>query len=735
MGHPLRLLIVDAQQPAAELAAHQLTRAGYPCTWRRVETEAEFRSELGFGPDLILSEFALPQYDGLAALAFAAHHAPHVPFIFLSATAGDSHMVQALACGAADYVPKAEITRLVPSVARVLNRSAPGGAPGHHLHHLAAVLQSLSRVRAAALARPSCVAFLDEVCRILEASGRYAYCFVAVREAHSHTVRVVASAGAGAEGRRGARFSVASRESEDTSVVGRVLRSGETVLCPALDAYGGALAECERTAAAGRGSAFVALPLAVGSDAIGTLTVGTAEATWVDEAELLLLQELSRQISDTLVSLPDGDTVRPLALDPLTGLQLRGLFCDRIAERLRGAPVTDGVVVVVFNVERLRDINDVYGRQIGDRLLQRVAERLRDSFGGSADLAHFGAGTFAAVFSERRSGPLQTNDPARAAFSQPFAVAGRNLVTVVRRGLARYPADGADGEGLLRHAEAALETLRARGPAHAPAGAPEPRAREAEERLRLAFARHEFLLYYQPLIERVSGQVIAVEALLRWRDPERGLLSPGAFLQVLERTSLILPVGEWVLGQALHDSGHWQTAGLPRLRMAVNVSSAELGRRDFARDFLRKIQRVADGAYIDIEVDEGSLREAAPRLRQTFRTLRGEGVHIAIDHFGVAAGALRRLDELPVDSVKIDRSFISHLTDRPQSQAQVSGIIAFARSRGLRTVAEGVESVEQLKILDELGCEQSQGYLHSPALGARDLEILIALRSSAAALQ
>jgi diguanylate cyclase (GGDEF)-like protein len=392
--------------------------------------------------------------------------------------------------------------------------------------------------------------------------------------------------------------------------------------------------------------------------------------------------------------------------------------------------------IIVFDVERLCDINDTHGRHIGDRVLQAVAERLKRRFGGSTDLAHFGGGTFAAVFAERRRLPNTAHDTANAVFGQPFAISGRPVPVTIKCGLARYPADGRDAETLVQRAESALEKIRERreAPVHPIliANAIDPGQRLLEQRLRVAVKQQQFFIYYQPLIERVSGRVIAVEALLRWRDPERGLVSPGVFLPTLEHTGLIVPVGEWVLAQAVRDFARWHNLGLPKIRVAVNISPTELGRKDFADYFLDVARQARNTPSIDIEISESTLREEPEHLRQTLKTLRGEGVRIAVDDFGMAHSSLSCLSELPVDSLKIDRSFINRLSYQPQSQAVVSTIIALATAYGLRTVAEGVETIEQLEILDALGCEQSQGYLHSPAVTAEELELLIATRSTAA---
>ena len=729
MEHPLRLLIVDDQEPDAELSALQIARGGFPCTWRRVETEAEFRAELReFSPDLILSDFTLPQYNGLAALELAVSEAPSVPFIFVSGSIGEKRAAEALTRGAADYVSKSDRRRLVLAVARVLGASRPEGATS--VHRLAGVLQILASVRAAATSVHTATALLEEACRIIYGTNQYEYAFIVLMDPHEQTARTVAWTGVGADRGRNARFQVATTELADTSVIGRVLRAAEPVLCLDVGQYTGPLCEQERGAAS-PASAFVSLPLLMGNTSIGALTVGTATHTYISEPELLLLEELARQLSLTLQALPAEGTARYLSpVDPLTLLSKREFFCEHLEHRLRQL-IAEGATptVMVFDIERLRDVNNTHGRHVGDRLLQVIAERLTCRFGSSADLAHFGGGTFVAVFDERVCPSDRAQEGGTTVFGQTFTIGDRPVPVTIKCGTACYPAHGRDAETLLQHAEAALETTRDRGEL---ASQPLPSedvidSRQAglEQRLRLALREEQFLIHYQPVIERLSGRIIAAEALLRWHDPERGLISPGLFLPALEQTGLIVSVGEWVLSRVVCDLARWQTLGVPKIRVAVNISTTELSRKDFARFFLDTVRLARPAPGIDIEIPESALLEDREGVRQTLKTLRGAGVRVVIDDFAMVHPSLTCLAHSPVDSLKIDRSFINQLSCQPQSQVVVSSIVAVARSCGLNTVAEGVETMEQLEIVDALGCEQSQGYLHSAAVPAEQFRVLL----------
>ena len=733
----MRLLIVDDQSDDAELTARQIARGGFPCTWRRVETEQDFRTQLHeFQPQLIISDFTLPHYDGMSALSLAANEAPSIPFIFVSGTIGERRALEALNRGASDYVCKSDLTQLLPAVTRVLTKPCDPpirDAPSEHIRRIAKALEMLSNMRDAAQAAHSRAQLLTQACCLIHQAQLYDYAFIALGNPHTHTAHAVAWAGTGAEHGNRAQFELASKGASDTSAIGRVLRTGEAVLCPNLSEYAGPLSDIERHVAA-PASAFVALPLVIGQKTMGALTVGTAPRVPISDQELLLLEQLAKQIAYSIQALPDEGTIRHLSIvDPLTGLPKRAFFTEHVDHRVRQATDKTSTTVIVFDVERLRDVNAAHGQHAGDRLLRHLAERLRQRFGAGTDLAHFGGGTFAAVFEDRRTRPETAHASSTASFSQRFTVGHLRFEVTIKCGLARYPTHGCDAETLLQHAEGALQRLRERRDAlpYPLIGeeAIDASRRVLEQRVLLATRQQSFSLNYQPVVERVSGQVTAVEALLRWHDDELGLVPPAVFLPVLERTGLIVPVGEWVLTQAAHDLDHWHALGLPPLRVAMNISSVEFNRKGFVADFLQKTRHTVNPAHIDIEISEIDVHHNLKHLRHTLKTLRGEGVRIAIDDFAMTRNALSHLSELPVDSLKIDRSFVNDLTQLPESQAIVSSIIAVARTYGLRTVAEGVESVEQLRILDSLGCEQSQGYLHSPAVSAEQIELIIAGRS------
>jgi diguanylate cyclase (GGDEF)-like protein len=755
MDTQLRLLIVDDHAPDAELEARAVKQAGYDCIWKRVDTEEELRAGLrDFQPNLIFSDFSMPRFDGLSALEVSAAEAPDTPFIFVSGSLGEKRALHALKLGATDCVPKGDLTRLAPAVARALSVSAVRGArsnPAERIRRLSGALQMLSSTRAAAQQIKTRGALLDEVCRVVFASQQYRYTFIALLNPTTHMAHTVSWCGAGSTRGEEAQFPIGDGTRPDESSTAFVLRTGEPNICFDIRQYTGPISASERRGAE-MSRSFVALPLQVEGSTIGVLTVGGIRNAMLGEQELLLLEDLACEVAHALRVLPDDAAVTPHAqLDPLTRLKRREAFCEHLAHMLEKATaVTEPRSVVTFDIERLHEINASFGRHVGDRLLQCVAERLKRRFGGADDLGYFGGGTFAAVFSIQDAlqaaadlRPSETQliphvherqpdeDATTAVFGQPFAIGDFAVPVTVKCGLARFPDDGANPETLLQFAESSLQKLREGGSSltrrlarTASAGAtPHP---ALERQLEQALENEHFELHYQPQVDQRSSQIVAVEALLRWNCPERGLVSPGLFLPTLESSRLIVPMSEWVVARAASDWRRWHDLGLAPIRLAVNVSRAELARKDFATRFLdTSWLHGTSRCWLDIEIPEDALIADLDIAGQTLEMLRAEGTRVVVDDFAMGSASPHRLGELPIDTLKIDRSFVSRLTRNPRSHAVVSSIVSLAGAYGLHTIAEGVETRQQMQILYSLGCQQSQGFLHSPPIPTTELEELL----------
>ncbi len=600
---------------------------------------------------------------------------------------------------------------------------------------LTRALQMLSGINTAVVRIRERTELLGEACRIATSVGGYAAAMVSVLDAGTGKAHPHVWVGVDDAIMRRIEYVVAQSSSQDASITGRVLRTGSTFVCNDV----ATLEEGIVTRAAIQELGFraiVALPLAVDGTAVGVLMLMAREAGSVSERELRVLNEVAANLSFALQYLAKESAVKFLSYyDRLTGLAQHGLFCERLSRylaRLEGDAIQPAIAV--FDIEHLSVINDSSGRHAGDHLLQKIADRLKQAVDSSDQLAYLGAGTFAMVLRNAGSEDealRRLRDHAIELFDAPFEIDGKMLPVTVKSGLACRGPDGTDAKALLQNAEAALRQAKAAGEKYLhhrlDLSSKLAERLALEHRLRTALEKRQYVLYYQPKIDLSSGHVEGVEALLRWRDPERGLISPADFLPVLESTGMIVAVGEWVLHQAAADCRRWRAAGLRPVHVAVNCTPLQLRRHGFVNQVLELLDGWAlDGWGIDIEITESLLVDEASPQVEKLRLLRAAGVRIAIDDFGTGYSSLSRLSLLPVDTLKIDRSFISGLPHDRAAARLVPTIINLARAFELLTVAEGVETPEQLAYLKEAGCDQSQGYLHARPMPAKDLEPLLA---------
>jgi EAL domain-containing protein (putative c-di-GMP-specific phosphodiesterase class I) len=356
---------------------------------------------------------------------------------------------------------------------------------------------------------------------------------------------------------------------------------------------------------------------------------------------------------------------------------------------------------------------------------------LKHHFEDDERIGYLGSGTFLLVLPH-----LETSDENVSAllestvFKEAFSIEGRRIRVSCTVGMARYPVDGEEGSELVHRAEAALKLAKEAGEqalhyeAQMRTGIAERLS--LEHRLRIALDERQFLLHYQPQLSVTTGRIESVEALLRWKDPEEGLILPHRFLPLLESSGLIVRVGEWVLRKAAADCRRWRDMKLGPLRVAVNVSPLQLRRRGFVDQVLECVKGTEGAGYgIDLEITETSLLQDMDGTVRKLRELRAAGVRIAIDDFGTGYSSLGLLSALPVDLLKIDRSFISGLPADRASKALVSSIVGLAFAFDLLTVAEGVETEQQLEMLRTLKCHQSQGFLHCAPVADDQLEPLL----------
>lgn len=756
MADGLRVLIVEDTVAAAELAMlRQLVKGGIPCIHRQVVTEKDFRAALRrFRPHLIVAELVLSEFDGLTALDIARRELPEVPFIFLSRTRGEEHAVEAMRRGAVDYVLKSSPARLVPAALRALRdvserarqRTAEREAAEkeQRLHEqqreriarLTRMLQMQSGINAAVLRIREREDLLREACRLALQVGGYEHAMISLVAPDGRHARPWYRLGVAPDHLDKFNFAISDGTEPDTSLVGRALRTGEitisTDLTKSEPPVAGRLELLERGF-----HSVVALPLTVDGARIGVLSLASRESDLLSDEELRLLQDMIANLSFALQYRQKETAVQYLAYyDPLTGLAKRGLFCERLDKLLRNHVGPEAApTVVAFDVMNLGNVNDSFGRHVGDLLLQRVAERLKHHIDDDERLGYLGGGTFVMLPSQLEvSADNVTTLLENTVFRDVFHIEGRAIRTSFKSGLAHHPLDGEEASMLTQRAEAALKQAKESGEQYLhyqiQMHSDIAERLALEHKLRVALDEKQFLLHYQPQINVATGRIEGVEALLRWHDPGEGLMHPALFLPVLESSGMIVPVGEWVLHEAVKECRRWHAMALGPVRIAVNVSAQQVRRRTFVDNVLAAAgDCVSDGFGVDLEITETGLLHDLEGASRKLRELRAAGMRIAIDDFGTGYSSLGLLSKLPVDILKIDRSFISGLPSDRASGTLVSSIIGLASAFNLVVVAEGVETHGQLEQLRRLKCNYSQGYLHSRPVPAAELERMLAAQT------
>ncbi len=422
--------------------------------------------------------------------------------------------------------------------------------------------------------------------------------------------------------------------------------------------------------------------------------------------------------------------VRELAeFDPLTGLPNRRLLRDRCAQLLAAAEREESEMALVFlDLDHFKRVNDSLGHSLGDELLCAVAQRLATVLRKVDTLARLGGDEFIiALPGVHTSGAAEVACRLLDVCATPFSVGGHDLTITPSMGISLYPVDGRDFETLLRNADVAMYKAKDAGRNAFRFYSSEMNVATLkhllmESSLRRGLGAREFILHYQPLVHSESGVTIGVEALIRWQNPEVGLVQPDQFIHIAEDIGLINPIGDWVLREACRQIRAWQDAGLPPLVVAVNVSPQQFRQAGFV-DTVASALAVSglDARFLELELTERTLMNDAELNLDTLSALNRMGVELSLDDFGTGYSSLAYLKRFPVGKLKIDRSFVRDLEVDPDDRAIASTILSMGRSLRLKVLAEGVETREQYAILCGMGCELVQGYHFSRPLPPEEL--------------
>ncbi|HXG57881.1 MAG TPA: EAL domain-containing protein [Thermoanaerobaculia bacterium] len=416
--------------------------------------------------------------------------------------------------------------------------------------------------------------------------------------------------------------------------------------------------------------------------------------------------------------------------DVLTHLPNRRLFTDRLAQSLTRARRSGKMLAVMFiDLDHFKTINDTLGHTAGDELLLEMSQRLRKCVREDDTVARLGGDEFTIILAElqRPENAAQIAQKVLEAVQVPMTIAGVPIEVSASIGIAIYPDDGSEAETLLRNADSAMYRAKESGRNNYQLCTEDMKARaveriSTEKRLRRALHDHQLMLYYQPQVSLVSGRIIGAEALVRWNDPERGIVEPTAFIPIAEESRLIVPIGEWVLWTACTQMRSWRDQGVAPQRVAVNLSARQFQQHDLV-DMVRRVLQDTriQSSSLELEITETTAMSNGEVTVEVLRALRDIGVGISIDDFGTGYSSLTYLKQFPINAVKIDRAFVRDLATDEGDAAIVAAVIAIARSLHLRVIAEGVETEEQLEFLQRRSCDEAQGFLFSRPVDAAAL--------------
>jgi diguanylate cyclase (GGDEF)-like protein/PAS domain S-box-containing protein len=429
-------------------------------------------------------------------------------------------------------------------------------------------------------------------------------------------------------------------------------------------------------------------------------------------------------------------------LDALTGLANRKLLYERLREATRASPACgdEAFWVAFLDLDRFKLINDSLGHRAGDQLLQQIATRLRHTVRDSDTLARLGGDEFVLILPTEGEGPApeEVLHNIMQVISQAMRIDGHDFYTTCSIGVAVYPHDGTDPDTLIKHADTAMYHAKETGRNNFQRFTPALKARafkrmRLEAELRRAIENQEFVLHYQPQVHLQTGRIHGLEALIRWRHPDRGLIAPRHFIELAEDTGLIIPIGNWVIRQACLQCKAWQAAGSPDLSVSVNLSARQLNEQGLVQSIRAVLDDITfDPRHLGMELTENIAMADVGHTIDMLCQLKQLGLQLSIDDFGTGYSSLSYLTRFPVRTLKIDQSFVRDMTTSPRNAAVISSIIDLAHKLQLEVIAEGVETRAQASFLQQIGCDLMQGYYFSKPVPADELEMMLHTRRTRA---
>jgi diguanylate cyclase (GGDEF)-like protein/PAS domain S-box-containing protein len=694
----LRVLVVEDVEDDALLLMRELRRGGYDPAATRVESEADMRAALDDcgAFDLIISDYTLPTFSGTAALELFKDSGCDLPFIIVSGTLGEETAVGLLKAGAHDFILKGNLARLVPAVERELREVAV-----RHARREAEARLRVSEERYALAAKGANDGLWDWdlLTGLVYYSPRWK--------------------------------SMLGYEEQDIG--------------DGIDEWFSRVYDEDRPAVLDRLHSHLD-GIACHFESEHRMRNKRDELRWMLTRGLAVRDEDQHpyRIAGSQTDITERKEAEELLRfraqhDVLTGLPNRLLFMERLqaAFDCSAGHGACGFAVLLIDLDRYKIITDSLGHVVSDALVVAVARELQARIGPRDTVAFLGGDEFAVLMAEvgSVSDALGFSDKVKAALTAPFSVGGHEVFTTASVGVALGPEHYASPEEMLRDADTANQRAKAQGKGRSEVFDDRMHAfalnqLHLETDLRRALERHELAVFYQPLVNLESGGIEGFEALARWHHPERGLVSPLEFIPVAEETGMIIPIGRWIMQEACRQLHAWQ-AQFPGLlaKMSVNVSGVQFAQTDLADTVFEVLDEAhLEARYLKLEITESVLMHSSDDASAVLGKLQGRDVQFLMDDFGTGYSSLSYLHSFPIDTLKIDASFVRKMAMEAKHDEIVQAIVALARSLNMAVIAEGVETLASLARLRELKADFGQGYLFSPPVDAPAAGRLLASR-------
>ncbi|MEZ0231982.1 MAG: EAL domain-containing protein [Methylophilaceae bacterium] len=683
----LRILLVEDNPADAELTLRELKRSEIKCEARRVETESDFRIQLDqFDPDIILSDFSLPSFDGLSALHIARKEKPDIPFIFVSGTIGEETAIESLKQGAVDYIIKSNLSRLPSAVRSALERVEEKTAH----KRIQKDLDKSTRLFRVFMENLPAIAFIKD------ANAKYIFANRSATEKLNIPYEEII-------GCNTAKLFPQEVVNKFDEMDQQALESGTSV------------------------------------QKIHQITHHNQEAYWMittfpledDEGRFNHVGVIAVDITEQRKA--EEALEHQANYDMLTGLANRNLLKERIKQAFHDGRRHAWVFTVAFiDIDNFKRVNDSLGHTAGDELIKMLGQRLLMCVRDTDTVSRVGGDEFVVLLNSQshEENTQVVVQRFRNELLQPFLISDKSLTITCSIGLASFPRDGETPEILLSNADSAMYRAKANGRNNFQFYAKEMNAElgshlALEQDLWHALSKNELLLHYQPQIDLATGQIIGMEALIRWEHPKLGLISPLRFIPIAEENGLIIPIGKWVLETACRNNCQLQKEG-SSIRVAINLSARQLGQKDLLNTVKEILLHTGmDPEYLELEITESMIMHNVEEAINILCKIHDLGIQLSLDDFGTGYSSLAYLKRFPINRLKIDKSFIRDIATDPNDAIISRSIITLAHSLQVQVIAEGVETAEQLAFLKDNGCNEVQGYYFSKPVPFEQIQLLL----------